>query len=586
VSVLQKLKEATTLHEIADLLGYSAKGLSYVLYQLPMSAKYKTFSIKKKDGTDRTIKAPTPELKKLQKHLANLLYACRAEMEKEGFKNTVSHGFRRGHSIVTNAEQHRQSRFVFNLDLQDYFPTFTFQRVRGFFIKDKQFALHEKVATIIAQIACDGTALPQGSPCSPVISDLVGQILDQRLVRLAKRYQVTYSRYADDITFSTRQKEFPSAIACEDPAGSAEWQIGLELLDRIENADFIVNPGKTRMSVKTSRQSVTGLVVNAKVNVASEYFRNAKAMCRTLFNEGRYYRTHLPPEVEEGEPQPEWTTNTKPLHGVISHIHFVKSKAVRRDLGNKKDLEPADRKIKPPAARTLFRKFLFYTTFVAPDRLLIVAEGKTDIVYLREAIKRLPQFHPVLGQFVDGKFQSAVRLFRYPKDKPNREPINRMNEILEITGGAGGLRSIVLDYDRILPKIIHRPMAHPVTLLLDNDDGLSHIDKAIKGHFGVQISKKTTLPSYHLAHNLYVVKTPESGEDDTFIEQLFPQEWLDKPLGDKKFNPNKKHGAEGEYGKAEFAEKIVRPNANEIEFGGFSPLLDRIVDAMKHHYEK
>jgi RNA-directed DNA polymerase len=146
VSVLQKLKEATTLHQIADLLGYSAKGLSYVLYQLPMSEKYKTFTVKKKNGTDRTIKAPTPELKKLQKHLANLLYACRAEMEKEGFKNTVSHGFRRGHSIVTNAEQHRQSRFVFNLDLQDYFPTFTFWRVRGFFMKDKQFALHEKVA--------------------------------------------------------------------------------------------------------------------------------------------------------------------------------------------------------------------------------------------------------------------------------------------------------------------------------------------------------------------------------------------------------------------------------------------------------
>jgi len=568
VSALEKLKQATTLNEFAALLGYSPKGLSYILYQIPMQAKYATFTIKKRDGTDRLIKAPSPELKKLQQHLANLLYICRSEIERDGFINTVSHGFRREYSIITNAAQHKRKRFIFNVDLEDYFPTFHFGRVRGFFIKDKGFALNDKIATLIAQIACDGTALPQGSPCSPIISDLVAQILDQRLVRLAKRYGVTYTRYADDITFSTGLKTFPTAIAFEEPIGSGNWHTGLELLDRIENADFTVNQAKTRMSVQANRQTVTGLVVNAKVNIASEYFRNAKAMCRTLFNEGRYYKTMLPPE-DGKEATPDWITNTNPLHGILGHIHHVKRKADQRSEIQQRE--------QPTADRRLFRRFLFYTNCAAPSRPLIFGEGKTDGIYLREAIKHLPQYHPTLGQFVDGRFELALKLFRYS---------NRAHQIMDVGGGTSDLKSIVLDYHRILPKMRHRPMAHPVILVLDNDDGLQHIVGTIKKTFGTSISKQTNSPFYNITENLYVVKTPESGSDDTYIEQLFPKAWLDHELDGRKFNPNRKHGADDEYGKADFAEKVVRANAQSIDFSHFSPLIDRIVAAIAHHASK
>ncbi|MDO7837097.1 retron Ec67 family RNA-directed DNA polymerase/endonuclease [Sphingobium sp. HBC34] len=569
MSVLAKLKEATTLHEFAALLGYSAKGLAYVLYQLPMEAKYTTFPIKKKDGTDRIIKAPTPELKKLQSHLANLLYACRDEIEKEGFRNSVSHGFRRGHSIITNAKEHKRRRFVFNIDLEDYFPTFHFGRVRGFFLKDKSFALNEKIATLIAQIACDGTALPQGSPCSPIISDLVAQILDMRLVRFAKKHKVTYSRYADDITFSTSQKAFPTAVAVEEPAESGIWVIGEGLAERLKEADFTANPGKSRMHCRGSRQTVTGLVVNAKVNVSAEYFRNAKAMCRTLLSTGRYHTKLLPLEDGQDKAQPDWTTTTNPLLGIIGHIFHVKRSTDRRSEKEQRD--------DPDATRKLFRSFLFYRYFVAPDRPLIVGEGKTDNVYLREAIKHLPQYHPGMGGFVEGRFELAVRLFRYS---------NHIHEIMDIGGGSGDLKSIILDYYRLLPKIQHRPMAFPVILVLDNDDGLQHIVSTIKKCFGVTISKQTTAPYYHLTDNLYVVKTPESGDTDTCIEGLFPVDWLNKELNGKVFNPNKKHGAQGEYGKADFADKVVRPNAADIDFSGFAFLLDRIVAAQNHHMAK
>ena len=79
----------------------------------------------------------------------------------------MSHGFRRHYSIITNARRHKRRRYVLNLDLQDFFPSFSFGRVRGFFIHNNSFKLNEKVATIIAQIACHENVLPQGSPCSP-----------------------------------------------------------------------------------------------------------------------------------------------------------------------------------------------------------------------------------------------------------------------------------------------------------------------------------------------------------------------------------------------------------------------------------
>jgi RNA-directed DNA polymerase len=90
-------------------------------------------------------------------------------------KDRIAHGFKRKRSIITNARQHSNRRYVFNIDLEDFFPSINFGRVRGFFIRDKGFALNDDVATVIAQIACHEDALPQGSPCSPVVSVFEGR---------------------------------------------------------------------------------------------------------------------------------------------------------------------------------------------------------------------------------------------------------------------------------------------------------------------------------------------------------------------------------------------------------------------------
>jgi len=163
----------------------------------------------------------------LQSKLSDLLQNCIEEINaKKKFRDQLAHGFKRDHSIVTNAVRHRRKRWVFNIDLKDFFGTINFGCVRGFLIKYANFMLHPKVATVLAQIACHGKGLPQGSPCSPVISDLVGHVLDIHLCRRALKYGCTFSRYADDITFSTNKPDFPSSIARLVPRQAHKWEVG------------------------------------------------------------------------------------------------------------------------------------------------------------------------------------------------------------------------------------------------------------------------------------------------------------------------------------------------------------------------
>src|SRR5699024_7070708 len=110
-------------------------------------------------------------------------------------------GFIPGKSIITNARIHRNKRLVVNIDLKDFFPSFHFGRVRGFFEKNKYFLLSREVSTIIAQLTCYKGSLPQGAPTSPIITNLICQILDYKLLKIAKKYKTDYSRYADDLTF-------------------------------------------------------------------------------------------------------------------------------------------------------------------------------------------------------------------------------------------------------------------------------------------------------------------------------------------------------------------------------------------------
>jgi RNA-directed DNA polymerase len=567
VSKIAALKDAKSLSDLAYLVGFTPSGLSYTLYKVPEEQKYKKFQIAKKNRGVREICAPQNALKLLQQNLATLLYDSRDELMIANPRRTLSHGFRRKQSIITNATPHKNRRFVLNLDLESFFPTFNFGRVRGFFLKDKDFALEPKVATVIAQIACFEHALPQGSPSSPVIADMVAHILDVRLVRLAKTHRVRYSRYAEDLTFSTNEKEFPSALAFLEAGAQSEWTLGPHLVTAINSFGFAINATKTRMQVRPSRQMVTGLTVNVKVNIPQDYVRATRSMCNSLFQNGAFHRGTLIKDAKAGASPYETLKDFGPLEGRLSHIHHVKRSA---ELIKDPKAPP-----KATPGRKLHAKFLFYKYFIAPSRPLIVCEGKTDNIYLKYALRHSANLPPQLGKTTEKGFEASISFFSYT---------NHAHLILELGGGEGHLKSLVSQFRTNLKRYGHRPLAHPIIVLVDNDTALSSIGGDLKKHFGVEVSLTSMDAFYHLTSNLYLVKTLELGAMGTScIEDCFDTAIKSTLLEGKSFNPKKKLDPATEYGKAPFAEKVVVPKAGEIRWDNFAPLLGRIAAVIRHY---
>src|SRR6266496_3641134 len=129
MSQLDALRSAASLHQVAALLHFKPKALSFILYKKPAASKYHKFEIAKRGGGVRKISAPSSDLMLLQKRLSDLLQNCVEEINaKNKWDDQLAHGFKRGRSIVTNAANHRNRRYVFNVDLRDFFDTINFGR--------------------------------------------------------------------------------------------------------------------------------------------------------------------------------------------------------------------------------------------------------------------------------------------------------------------------------------------------------------------------------------------------------------------------------------------------------------------------
>ena len=154
-----------TGHDVADLLEIPYGQLLFLLYKQPDQKKYISFQIPKKSGGFRTIKKPCKGINIIQKKLKPFF-------DKSYRIKAPVHGFVKGKSIVTNAAQHKRQRFILNLDLEDFYGTINFGRVRGLLIS-KPFNIAPKAASVIAQTLCFQNKLPQGACTSPVISNLI-----------------------------------------------------------------------------------------------------------------------------------------------------------------------------------------------------------------------------------------------------------------------------------------------------------------------------------------------------------------------------------------------------------------------------
>jgi RNA-directed DNA polymerase len=269
-NALGKLQGARNRDALAQLLGVSFnKHLVYYLYRLPPERRYFSFSINKRKGGVRLISSPATGLKTVQRRLSKLLYDI-----YEPRKGV--HGFAIGRGITTNAESHVRQRHVLNLDLEDFFGSINFGRVRGLFLAEP-FKLPLQVATLMAQICCHENKLPQGAPTSPIISNMICGRLDGQLKMFANQNGCFYTRYADDITFSTRKRIFPTELAALDEFEEKRTVIlSSGITELIEKNGFKINESKTRLLSRSDRQDVTGLTVNRFVNVNRRYVRNIR----------------------------------------------------------------------------------------------------------------------------------------------------------------------------------------------------------------------------------------------------------------------------------------------------------------------
>ncbi|MBQ9889115.1 MAG: RNA-directed DNA polymerase [Bacteroidales bacterium] len=236
--------------------------LNYFIHPARNKKSYKEFRIPKKTGGFRVISAPKALLKSFLTYTNKLLQA---------FYDAPDYvtGFVPEKSVVDNAEKHIGMNYVFNTDLQDFFPSISKSRVWAT-LKFPPFNFNDTVADAISGLCCTEIyvngetrrALPQGSPCSPILTNIVCRNLDRRLHRLAKEYNLRFSRYADDITFSSNRNVFQKG---------SEFRNKLEGI--ITEQHFIFNEKKTRLQTKCQRQEVTGLIVSDRVNVTREFVR-------------------------------------------------------------------------------------------------------------------------------------------------------------------------------------------------------------------------------------------------------------------------------------------------------------------------
>lgn len=266
------------LNEIkADMLG----GVSYPFSMRKMMKlcnpnleknRYRMFTIPKKSGGVREIYAPNGNLKWMQ--------ACLNEIFKALYTpSSYAMGFTEGRSIVDNAQKHINQNYVFNIDLSDFFSSISQARVWKR-LQLPPFNFSKEVANVIAGLCSIKSSvkntegelvarynLPQGAPTSPILTNAICDTLDRRLGGLAKRFGLRYSRYADDITFSSMNNVYHEG---------SEFRKELERI--ITDQQFVINPKKTRLHHRSNRQEVTGLTVTDKVNVTRKYVKDLRAI--------------------------------------------------------------------------------------------------------------------------------------------------------------------------------------------------------------------------------------------------------------------------------------------------------------------
>lgn len=394
----QRFFELQTFEALAELLDVSEEQLYYYAFIVRANPQthYKSFEIPKKSGGVREIVAPASPLKIIQRKLNQILqyvYTPKASV----------HGFIQGRSILTNAKRHLETRarkqYVFNVDIKDFFPSITYYRVVGL-LTAKPYELPWKVANVIANLCCYKGKLPQGAPTSPIISNMICGKMDTQLLKLAKESKCIYTRYADDITFSSSLPSIPTSLAVTDER-TGQLRAGDALQRIIEDNGFHINPDKVRLHTKFSRQEITGLTVNKFPNVPREYVRQIRAMLHAW---EKYGLENAQKEFIERYARARY--KEKPsfkqvVRGKIEYLRMVRGDNNLIYLRFRDKLRQLDPGYKPKDKR----RFL-----ASPISVYVGTEGRSDWKHLKAVLHRFQ----AAGDFTDLK----IDFWEYEEDPP------------------------------------------------------------------------------------------------------------------------------------------------------------------------
>lgn len=238
------------LHSLADSIGTTTGEL----FSLSKNADscYKEILIPKRNGGFRVIHSPNGKLKKIQKKiLQNILSKTET--------SPYAMAYKKGKSLKDNALPHINHLYLLKMDISDFFSSITFHQVLSSAFPSTLYP--RQCGVILTSLCTRNGVLPQGAPTSPVLSNLVMKSFDEQIGFWCNERGIVYTRYCDDLTFSA---DYPLVA------------LSFKIEDMLNRWGFRVNEKKTKYIFFSSRQTVTGLCVNKKVSIPSDYKKSLR----------------------------------------------------------------------------------------------------------------------------------------------------------------------------------------------------------------------------------------------------------------------------------------------------------------------
>lgn len=279
----------------AELVGYE---YYYILAIASNPNKnYKEYTIPKKRGGVRVLEEPYPDLKDIQSWILNNILMPAAKT----MVSPVAKAFMPGKSIRDNARFHKNKKIIVALDVENFFGSIQFGCVYEIF---REIGYSNAVATLLTKLCTYNNVLPQGAPTSPMLSNLVMKRIDDQVWTYCKDRKIIYTRYADDMTFSGDSIHVGHLISY--------------VAQALNHRYLHLNTRKTKVMGRGTRQSVTGVVVNEKVQVSKAYRDKIRQEVYYCIKYG--FESHMSRSADK----PQWISSVDQyIRHLLGKVEFV-----------------------------------------------------------------------------------------------------------------------------------------------------------------------------------------------------------------------------------------------------------------------